>query len=190
MEYPNEGRVESALRQLATEIGDDTADPFRVALLKVHGGQPPRYTVVVVSPKQMLLCDRLGAVVGRSFSVGVRSFLLTVPEASKLILKYGGAPSGSFGALSEERSTQSSCNAEAVARNTSRTLSSPTGCVRSSSTPGAARRTVMMSGSLHGTLPCSQHHRLSEPSQLVRQCRWTRPTTGTAIALGVCRLQT
>ena len=91
MEYPSESRVELALRRLATEIGDDTADPFRVALLKIHGGQPPRYTVVVVSPKQMLLRERLGSVVGRSFSLGVRSFLLTVPEASRLILKYEGA---------------------------------------------------------------------------------------------------
>ena len=91
MEYPSESRVELALRRLATEIGDDTADPFRVALLKIHGGHPPRYTVVVVSPKQMLLRETLGSVVGRSFSLGVRSFLLTVPEALKLILKYEGA---------------------------------------------------------------------------------------------------
>ena len=91
MEYPSESRVELALRRLATEIGDDTVDPFRVALLKIHGGHPPRYTVVVVSPKQMLLRERLGSVVGRSFSLGVRSFLLTVPEALRLILKYEGA---------------------------------------------------------------------------------------------------
>ena len=91
MEYPSESRVELALRRLATEIGDDTADPFRVALLKIHGGHPPRYTVVVVSPKQMLLRERLGSVVGRSFSLGVRSFLLTVPEALRLILKYESA---------------------------------------------------------------------------------------------------
>ncbi len=85
MEYPSKSSVELALRRLATEIGDDTADPFRVALLKVHGGYPPQYTVVVVSPKQMLLREKVGAVIGRSFSLGVRSFLLTVPEALKLI---------------------------------------------------------------------------------------------------------
>ena len=93
MEYPSKSRVELALTRLANEIGDDTAHPFRVELLKIHGGQPPQYTVVVLSPKRMLLCDRLGAVVGRSFSLGVRSFLLTVPEALKLILKYEGAES-------------------------------------------------------------------------------------------------
>jgi hypothetical protein len=87
MEYPTKNSVELALRRLATEIGDDTPDPFRVALLKIHGGQPPQYTVVVVSPKQMLLRDRVGAVIGRSFSLGIRSFLLTVPEALKLIQK-------------------------------------------------------------------------------------------------------
>ena len=91
MEYPSKSRVELALTRLADEIGDDTAHPFRVELLKIHGGQPPRYTVVVLSPKRMLLCDRLGAVVGRSFSLGVRSFLLTVPEALKLILRYEGS---------------------------------------------------------------------------------------------------
>ena len=91
MEYPSKSRVELALRQLATEVGDNTPDPFRVALLKIHGGHPPRYTVVVVSPKQMLLRERLGLVLGRSFSLGVRSFLLTVPEALRLILKYEGA---------------------------------------------------------------------------------------------------
>ena len=91
MEYPSLSRVESALTRLATEIGDDTVNPFRVELLKIHGGQPPRYTVVVVSPKRVLLCERLGAVIGRSFSLGIRSFLLTVPDASKLILQFEGA---------------------------------------------------------------------------------------------------
>ena len=94
MDYPSQGRVELALRRLANESGDDTANPFRVALLKIHGEQPPRYTVVVVSPKQMLLRERVGLVVGRSFSLGVRSFLLTVPEALRLILKYEGAEQG------------------------------------------------------------------------------------------------
>jgi hypothetical protein len=91
MEYPSKIRVESALTRLATEIGDDSVNAFRVELLKIHGGQPPRYTVVVLSPNRMLFCDRLGAVVGRSLSLGVRSFLLTVPEALKLILKYESA---------------------------------------------------------------------------------------------------
>jgi hypothetical protein len=91
---PSESSVELALRRLASDSGDDTADPFRVALLKIHGGQPPRYTLVVVSPKQMLLREKLGLVVGRSFSLGVRSFLLTVPEALRLILKYEGAEQG------------------------------------------------------------------------------------------------
>jgi hypothetical protein len=98
MEYPSKSRVELALRRLATEIGDDTPDPFRVGLLRVHGGQPPQYTVVVVSPQQLLLRERLGSVLGRSFSLGVRSFLLTVPEALRLLLKYEGperAPSHS-----------------------------------------------------------------------------------------------
>ena len=94
MEYPSQGRVELALRRLAHESGDDTAVPFRVALLKIHGGQAPRYTVVMVSPNQILLRERLGSVVGRSLSLGVRSFLLTVPEALRLVLKYEDAAQG------------------------------------------------------------------------------------------------
>jgi len=93
MEYPSKSSVELALTRLAEEIGDDTVHPFRVDLLKIHGGQPPRYTVVVLSPNQMLVCDKLATVVGRSFSVGVRSFLLSVPEALKLVRKYGGVAS-------------------------------------------------------------------------------------------------
>jgi hypothetical protein len=91
MEYPSKSEVELALTRLASEIGDNTAHPFRVELLKIHGGQPPQYTVVVLSPNQMLLREKLGPVIGRSFSLGVRSFLLTVPEALRLILKYEGA---------------------------------------------------------------------------------------------------
>jgi hypothetical protein len=91
MEYPSKSSVRLALTRLAEEIGDDTLHPFRVDLLKIHGGRPPLYTVVVLSPKRMLLCDRLGTVLGRSFSAGVRSFLLSVPEALKLVLKYEDA---------------------------------------------------------------------------------------------------
>jgi len=88
IDYPSKSRVELALKRLATEIGDTTAEPFRVELLKVNGGQPPRYTVVVVSPQQLLLRERLGSILGRPFSLGVRSFLLTVPEALSLLRKY------------------------------------------------------------------------------------------------------
>ena len=94
MEYPRQSSVELALTRLASEIGDDTTAPVRVELLKIHGGQLPQYTVVLLSHKRMLLCERLGAVIGRSFSLGVRSFLLTVPEALRLILKYGNAEQG------------------------------------------------------------------------------------------------
>jgi hypothetical protein len=67
MDYPSKSSVELALTRLAEEIGDNTVHPFRVDLLKIHGGQPPLYTVVVLSPKQMLVCDKLGTVIGRSF---------------------------------------------------------------------------------------------------------------------------
>jgi hypothetical protein len=88
MNYPSSTRVELALTRLAEEVGDDTVHPFRVDLLKIHGGQPPQYTVVVLSREQMRLCEKLGTVIERSFSVGVRSFLLSVPEALKLVRQY------------------------------------------------------------------------------------------------------
>jgi hypothetical protein len=90
MDYPSTASVEAALARLAQEIGDDSIHPFRVDLLKIHGGQAPLYTVVVRSPKQTLLCDKVGMVLGRSFSAATRSFLLSVPEASKLIRQYAG----------------------------------------------------------------------------------------------------
>jgi len=90
MDYPSKTSVELALTRLAQEIRDDTVHPFRVDLLRVHGGQSPYYTIVVLSPKQTLLCDKVGMVLGRSFSAGTRSFLLSVPEALKLIRQYEG----------------------------------------------------------------------------------------------------
>jgi hypothetical protein len=88
MDYPSTASVEAALARLAQEIGDDSIHPFRVDLLKIHGGQAPLYTVVVRSPKQTLLCDKVGMALGRSFSAGTRSFLLSVPEALKLVRQY------------------------------------------------------------------------------------------------------
>jgi hypothetical protein len=91
MSYPSKSDVEWALTRLAREMGDDSLNPFRVDLLKIHGGHPPQYTVVVLSPERMRLFNKLGTVVDRSFSLGIRSFLLTVSEASKLIRKYEDA---------------------------------------------------------------------------------------------------
>jgi hypothetical protein len=94
MDYPSKSSVELALTRLAQAIGDDSVHPFRVDLLKIHGVPAPLYTVVVRSPKQMGLCDRVGMVVGRSFSLGTRSFLLTVPEALRLIQQYESPDNG------------------------------------------------------------------------------------------------
>ena len=95
MTYPSELQVELALKRLAGELDDHSSRPFRVDLLKVHGEEAPRYTVVVLSVQGLPLYERLGQVLSRSFSLGIRSFLLTVPEASQLILKYGHAEHGS-----------------------------------------------------------------------------------------------
>jgi hypothetical protein len=59
-----------------------------VELLRVHGVEAPRYTVVIRSPSQRKLCERLEEVLGRSFSLGLRSFLLAMPEACSLMKRY------------------------------------------------------------------------------------------------------
>jgi len=37
------------LKQFAIEVGDATLQPFRVDLVRVHGGKPPIYCVVIRS---------------------------------------------------------------------------------------------------------------------------------------------
>ena len=60
--------------------------PFAVRCSTSMAGTP-RYTVVRHCQTDALAREA-GSVVGRSFSLGVRSLLFTVPEALRLILKY------------------------------------------------------------------------------------------------------
>jgi hypothetical protein len=89
VEYPSKSQVETALRSLAVETGDSATSPFRVDMLPVHGGKPAMYTVVILSPSKSRLCQRLGEVLERSFSLGVGSFILKPPEAVRLVGHYG-----------------------------------------------------------------------------------------------------
>ncbi len=91
MEHPTNLQVQLALKRMAEELGDDSLRPFRVELLRIHGSEAPKYTVVVLSTRRALLCEHLGKVVGRSFDLGIRSFLLTLPQALRLMLRYGQA---------------------------------------------------------------------------------------------------
>jgi hypothetical protein len=89
MEYPTSVEVETCLKNVATEVGDSTATPFRVDILPVYGGKPPMYTVVILSPAKERLRQGVGQILNRSFSLGVGSFTLKGAEAAILVSKYG-----------------------------------------------------------------------------------------------------
>lgn len=59
MEYPQASALEARLKQVAVEVGDSTAQPFRVDLVLVHGGRPPVYSVVIRSSGKASLRHRL-----------------------------------------------------------------------------------------------------------------------------------
>ena len=90
MEYPSETSVELALRRLANESGDDTVVPFVLHCSRSMAGSRLGTRLWWSRPNSCCCARGLGQVLGRSFSLGVRSFLLTVPEALRLILKYEG----------------------------------------------------------------------------------------------------
>ena len=48
-QYPQAAALEESLKHLAIEVGDATAKPFRVDMVRVHGGKPPIYCVVIRS---------------------------------------------------------------------------------------------------------------------------------------------
>ena len=61
MEYPQPSAVEERLKQFAIEVGDATLQPFRVDLVRVHGGKPPIYCVVIRSFAKRTASAKTGA---------------------------------------------------------------------------------------------------------------------------------
>ena len=83
-DYPTEAEIESCLRQLAVSVGDRSASPFRVNMVRLHG-KPPMYSVVILSPAREPLRQRIGHILARNFSLGVTSIMLSFADAELLL---------------------------------------------------------------------------------------------------------
>ena len=85
MNYPSKDELEAVLSTLAKQVGDQSARPFRVDPLPVHGSGSPMYTVVILSQQRSLLRDKLSDILHRSFAMGTGSFVLKGSEVVTLI---------------------------------------------------------------------------------------------------------
>jgi len=86
MNYPSKDELEAVLSSLAKQVGDQSARPFRVDPLPVHGSRgSPMYTVVILSKQGLLLREKLSGILQRSFAIGTGSFVLKAPEAVTLM---------------------------------------------------------------------------------------------------------
>jgi hypothetical protein len=84
-QYPPAAELEQRLKVLALEIGDRAVQPFRVDLVRVHGGKPPIYSVVIRSSPKEPLRLRLEQLLNRRLTCGVSSFMLKAEEAIRII---------------------------------------------------------------------------------------------------------
>jgi hypothetical protein len=84
-EYPQASALEESLKHLAIEVGDATAKPFRVNMVRVHGGKPPIYCVLIRSSAKEPLRQRLEQMINRSLSCGISSYMLKANEAARII---------------------------------------------------------------------------------------------------------
>jgi len=85
VQYPQAFALEERLKRLAVELGDATSKPFRVDMIRVHGGKPPMYCVVIRSSAKELLRDRLGQLLNRHLTCGSSSFMLKLDEAELIV---------------------------------------------------------------------------------------------------------
>ena len=86
--YPHAVTLETCLRDLAFDLGDATIKPFRVDMIRVHGGKPPVYCVVIRSSAKEPLRQRLEQLLNRRLTCGSSSFMLKAAEAELIV---GGA---------------------------------------------------------------------------------------------------
>ncbi len=84
-QYPQASTLEERLKLLAIELGDATPKPFRVDLVRVHGGKPPIYSVVIRSSAKEPLRKRLEHLLNRSLTCGISSFMLKAEEAQRIV---------------------------------------------------------------------------------------------------------
>jgi len=84
-QYPQATALEQRLKHLAIELGDATPKPIRVDLVRVHGGKPPIYSVVIRSSAKEPLRKRLEHLLNRSLTCGITSFMLKAEEAQRIV---------------------------------------------------------------------------------------------------------
>jgi hypothetical protein len=84
-QYPQAAALEESLKDLAIEVGDATAKPFRVDMVRVHGGKPPIYCVVIRSRAKEPLRQRLEQLLNRRLTCGSTSFMLKADEADRIV---------------------------------------------------------------------------------------------------------
>ncbi len=83
--YPQALALEKSLKHLAVDVGDTTANPFRVEMIRVHGGKPPIYCVVIRSSAKEPLRLRLEQLLNRRLTCGSSSFMLKPDEAERIV---------------------------------------------------------------------------------------------------------
>jgi hypothetical protein len=83
--YPQAATLAETLKLIAIEAGDATAKPFRVDMIRVHGGKPPLYCVVILSSTKEPLRQRLERLLDRRLTCGSTSFMLKANEAEQIV---------------------------------------------------------------------------------------------------------
>jgi len=84
-QYPLASALEERLKLLAFEAGDATPRPFRVDLVRVQGGKPPFYSVVIRSSAKASLREIVEQLLNRKLTCGLNSFMLKAEEAERIM---------------------------------------------------------------------------------------------------------
>jgi hypothetical protein len=84
-QYPQATALEQRLQQLAAEIGDATPKAFRIDMVRVHGGKPPVYSLVILSYAKEPLRRMLEQLLERPLTCGVSSFMIRADEARQMV---------------------------------------------------------------------------------------------------------
>jgi len=84
-QYPPASALEERLKLLAIEAGDATPRPFRVDLVRVQGGKPPFYSVVIRSSAKAPLREIVEQLLDRRLTCGISSFMLRAEEAERIV---------------------------------------------------------------------------------------------------------
>ena len=84
-QYPLASALEERLKLLAFEAGDATPRPFRVDLVRVQGGKPPFYSVVIRSSAKASLREIVEQLLNRKLTCAISSFMLKAEEAERIM---------------------------------------------------------------------------------------------------------